>query len=164
LLRGGRPQSIRVVFKSNIKDLFDLIQGEFKLALKEDDTLKAKIEYDEENLNLFTGTGNKWFTKTDEKGDVYLGYEGTRKDLIELRPLKNLYWLSSSDDKATLGHIDEWTILEYIEPSIGRAIIFERIPTRIRKFPLKLVEARALSRVLLWPVRRDRDRRVRWRH
>jgi hypothetical protein len=84
-------QSVRVVFKSGIKDLFDLIQGEFKLALKEDNTQKAKIEYDEEKLIFLTGTGNKWFTKTDEKGDVNLGYEGTRKDLIELRPFQNLY-------------------------------------------------------------------------
>ena len=133
-------QNVRVVFKSGIKDLFDLIQGEFKLALKEDNTQKAKIEYDEEKLIFLTGTGNKWFTKTDEKGNVYLGYEGTRKDLIELRPFQNLYWLSSSEDKATLGYVDDWTFIEYVDPILGNVYLIERIPKRIRDFTLKLVE------------------------
>jgi hypothetical protein len=100
---------VRVVFKSGIKDLFDLVQGEFKLALKEDNTQKAKIEYDKEKLIFLTGTGNKWFTKTDEKGDVNLGYEGKRKDSMELRLFQHPYWFLSSEDKATLGYVDDWT-------------------------------------------------------
>jgi len=65
------------------------------------------IEYDEEKLIFLTGNGNKWFTKTDEKGDVYLGYEGKRKDSMELRLFQHLYWFSLSNNKASLCYVAE---------------------------------------------------------
>ena len=129
---------MKIVFKCDKEELFDIIISEFKLAKKNDNWKLAtlKVEKNKPYAIYTTCCNNKWVVEKTSDG-VLFGYEGTRVGAIKLQPFPNLKWYKHEPP------ILQYT-LEYQEYKVcdenDKELYSCKVPKKVKLFKLQLVK------------------------